>query len=301
MKSLSIQDQEILIQIYDIISNKSLMIMISDKLGQQLDNLIQKTGYSDKIHGVTTIALEKALDIALSSIDLTATDYKSNLTLNKLVSSGLGFAGGFFGLAGISVELPVTTTVMLRAIASIAYENGEDISSIEGRLHCIGVFGLMVNQDNGASFLQSRIDIDRSVGEALGYIGANITGKIALPMITKAMGVIFNRFGITVAEKITAQSMPLVGAIGGATINAIFMDYYQNIAFAYFSLRRLERKYGKELVSKELQNIIAKYSNTEQDIENNTQSQDNMKSVKSTSSRKNSQTRAKSSKNKSVK
>ena len=40
------------------------------------------------------------------------------------------------------LELPVTTTLMLRAIADIARHHGEDLSTLEARLACVEVFAL---------------------------------------------------------------------------------------------------------------------------------------------------------------
>ena len=50
------------------------------------------------------------------------------------------------------------------------------------------------------------------------------------------------------SQKIAAQSLPVVGALGGAVVNTAFMDHYQDIAHAHFTVRRLERTYGRETV-----------------------------------------------------
>jgi hypothetical protein len=39
-----------------------------------------------------------------------------------------------------------------------------------------------------------------------------------------------------------------MGAIGGALINSVFMDYFQDIARGHFIIRRLERIYDPELI-----------------------------------------------------
>jgi hypothetical protein len=60
-----------------------------------------------------------------------------------------------------------------------------------------------------------------------------------------------SRFGITVSEKVAAQAVPVLGAAGGALINTIFIDHFQDIARGHFIVRRLERKYGADLVKEE--------------------------------------------------
>jgi hypothetical protein len=42
--------------------------------------------------------------------------------------------------------------------------------------------------------------------------------------------------------------VPVVGAVGGATVNLLFIKHFQDIAWAHFTMRRLEREYGRELV-----------------------------------------------------
>jgi hypothetical protein len=47
-----------------------------------------------------------------------------------------------------------------------------------------------------------------------------------------------SRFGLVVSDKVAA------GALGGATVNIVFMDHFQRVAHAHFTLRTLERAYG---------------------------------------------------------
>jgi hypothetical protein len=56
---------------------------------------------------------------------------------------------------------------------------------------------------------------------------------------------IASRFGVVVSQKVAAQAVPVVGAIGGAAVNAAFMNHFQAIARGHFTVRRLERAYGK--------------------------------------------------------
>jgi hypothetical protein len=51
-----------------------------------------------------------------------------------------------------------------------------------------------------------------------------------------------------VSEKVAAQAIPLIGAAGGALINTIFIDHFQNMARGHFIIRRLERRYNKDLI-----------------------------------------------------
>ena len=52
-------------------------------------------------------------------------------------------------------------------------------------------------------------------------------------------------FGVVVSQKIGAQALPVIGAFGGAAVNAAFMDHYQDLAKAHFTVRQLEREFGQ--------------------------------------------------------
>ena len=40
----------------------------------------------------------------------------------------------------------------------------------------------------------------------------------------------------------------MIGAVGGALINTIFIDHFQETARGHFIVRRLERTYGTEVI-----------------------------------------------------
>jgi hypothetical protein len=42
--------------------------------------------------------------------------------------------------------------------------------------------------------------------------------------------------------------VPILGAAGGATINALFIDHFQQMASGHFIVRRLEKIHGAEPV-----------------------------------------------------
>jgi hypothetical protein len=62
-----------------------------------------------------------------------------------------------------------------------------------------------------------------------------------------------------VSEKVFVQSVPVIGALGGATINLLFVDHFQDVARGHFTVRRLERKYGKKKVKAQYMKILSEY------------------------------------------
>jgi hypothetical protein len=68
------------------------------------------------------------------------------------------------------------------------------------------------------------------------------------PIVAKLVGDIVTRFGLVVSDMAAASAVPIAGAFGGATVNMIFMDHFQRMARGHFTVRRLERIYGVELI-----------------------------------------------------
>jgi len=77
------------------------------------------------------------------------------------------------------------------------------------------------------------------------------------PVIVRLLAQIAARFNTVVGEKIIAQGVPVVGALGGATINVLFIDHFQDMARGHFIVRRLEREYGEDEVRKRYGELLA--------------------------------------------
>ena len=88
----------------------------------------------------------------------------------------------------------------------------------------------------------------KTVSEAAKHIASQGIGKEAAPVLLKLIEQIATRFGVQVSQKMAAQAVPVIGAAGGALINTLFMDHFQDMAHGHFTVRRLERKYGEEVV-----------------------------------------------------
>jgi len=157
-------------------------------------------------------------------------------------------------LPALAIELPVSATIMLRSIADIARSHGEEISSMEARIACLQVFALGGSSasDNSADigYYSLRALLARSVSEAAQYIAKKGIAEESAPAIVRLITKIAARFSIPVSEKAAAQSVPVIGAFGGALINTMFIDHFQDISEGHFTVRQLERKYGFEVVKK---------------------------------------------------
>jgi hypothetical protein len=63
-------------------------------------------------------------------------------------------------------------------------------------------------------------------------------------------------FGVVLTQKFAAQALPIVGALGGASVNYVFVEHFQETAQGHFTVRRLERAYGKDIVGAEYERLV---------------------------------------------
>jgi hypothetical protein len=204
------------------------------------------------VHDATHAALMKALDVAVSSLGQRRRPQSSD-RMHQIAAAVSGAAGGAFGIAAIGVELPVSTTVMLRSIADIATAAGEDPREMETKLACLTVFALgstRDERDNAAEsgYFAARSALATAVSEAARHLAEKGLQKGSAPALVRLIGLIASRFGVVVSQKAAAQMVPILGAAGGAMINTVFIGHYQDMARGHFAVRALERRYGPEAV-----------------------------------------------------
>jgi hypothetical protein len=203
-------------------------------------------------------ALRAALKLALRTIDINAPPRAANRA-HKLAAAASGALGGAFGLAALPVELPVSTTILLRSIAEIAREEGEDLSAPNAAFACVEVFALGGQADEEAAFESGyfavRAALAKSVSDSARFVAAEGLSAQSAPIIARLISQLAARFGVVVSEKVAAQAAPILGAIGGATVNAAFADHFQTLARGHFIVRRLERKHGASAIAFEYQRL----------------------------------------------
>ena len=91
--------------------------------------------------------------------------------------------------------------------------------------------------------------------EAARFIAERGIVEEGAPILIRFIAQIASRFGVVVTQKLAAQTLPIVGALGGAAVNYAFIDHFQDVARGHFSIRRLERAYGKEIVRAQYERI----------------------------------------------
>jgi len=236
-----------------LLENPGIAAKITNLLGTPIEKgfeLLPKN-WNVKIGEVTREALFKAAHAAVYTMKDAPGEESSNFW-HKITVATTGAIGGFFGLPALAIELPISTTIMLRSIADIARSEGEFISNIESKIACIQVFALggTINGDDASKsgYFAIRSFLARSVTEAAEYMAEKGLAEGGAPALVRLIIQISERFSIQISEKAAAQAIPAIGAAGGALVNTLFIDHFQDMARGHFIVRRLERKYGNEIV-----------------------------------------------------
>jgi hypothetical protein len=259
---LSDEDNKSLQIAFDSLENPGFAARLTNFVGAPIEKGMEML--PDKMSASVTelahSAINKTLDVAISTMDKNAVcGTPSSDGKHKLLVSLSGAAGGAFGLAAMAIELPISTTIMMRSIADIARSEGENIRLIETQLACIEVFALggKSTADDGAEtgYYAVRSMLAKSVSEAAKYIAQKGIAEEGAPVVVRLISKVATRYGIQISEKAAAQAVPILGAAGGAIINLVFIDHFQDMARGHFIVRRLERKYGNELIQLEYERL----------------------------------------------
>lgn len=266
------QDYNDLKAAVELLESPSIIVQISNILGSPVEGMVKilPASVSKKIHGAVEAALHKSANAALWSLD-NEPNRPASTKLHKFYAATSGALGGAFGFTTLFIELPISTTIMMRSVADVARSEGFDLSEFSTKISCIEVFALggATKKDDAAEtgyyisrgfIADSMRHLSKEFSEMIAKNAASSaksfspaqTGKWLAELIEK----VASRFGIVITEKFAAQAVPLIGAATGATLNTLFTDFYQDMARGHFIIKRLEQKYGYETIKAEYKKIL---------------------------------------------
>jgi hypothetical protein len=259
--TLSPEDLAALARAVDQLEHKGFASRLTNALGHEIERLgrMVPANITNVVDRAGESAIRTAFNTALRTLSPRgSTDQR---LAHKAVATLSGTVGGAFGLAALPIELPFSTVVMLRSIAAIARASGEDLSQPEAALACLQVFALGTGKENQlaleSSYFSVRAVLAKSVSEAARFVVNRGLADEGAPVIVRLISQIAARFGVVVSQKVAAQAVPVMGAAGGAAVNYAFIDHFQSIAEGHFTVRRLERVYGPEIVRAEYDRLLA--------------------------------------------
>jgi hypothetical protein len=200
-----------------------LGIQVLNLIGSQTETLLERLPppVRDRLGEGTEAALHWAMKAAQSSRGVVG-DQPG--WMNTAVTTAMGAAGGFGGLPSALAELPITTTILLRAIQGVAVEYDFDPAAENVQFDCLQVFSAAgpLARDDGAdlAFISTRL---------------TVTGPVLHGLIAR----VAPRLATVLGQKLAAQTVPVLGAVAGAATNYAYTSYYQEIAHVHFGLRKL--------------------------------------------------------------
>jgi len=198
-----------------------------EAMGQRVFGMAWESVQARAREAVEDVLL-KAHDLA--TIGLGAHGEKDSwMWMNRMAATASGAATGFAGLPGLLIDIPVTTSLMLRSIAEIARDHGEDIASDEGKRACLEVLAQGGPKTEGD---------DAEIGY---WTTRAALSRLPMEVLARTVA---TRFGVVLSEKLIAQMVPVAGAVAGGGLNWIFMGYYQDMARVHFTIREIERRTG---------------------------------------------------------
>jgi len=227
--------------------SRGLLLRLTAMFGRRIDalrNSISQTG--ERFGGTTWTQLTQRVQEAVEDTLWASYNYATfgleavphivrpkrprNNVLHRLATTASGVASGFVGLPGVLFDIPFTTTTILRSIAQVARDSGEDLAVEDTRRACLEVlaFGGPGGKDD-----------DTEIGYWATRLGVN---HLTVSLLIRSAA---SRFGLVLSEKFLAQAVPVAGAITGGALNYAFTEYYQNMAQVHFCLRALERRTGE--------------------------------------------------------
>ena len=198
-------------------------VRLLNMLGGRAEDLLQKL--PDPVRAGLTDATEVALTTAMQAASRSRTAVPDQAPwVNTAVATAMGAAGGLGGLPSALVELPVTTTMLLRTIQGVAVHHGFDPASQNVQFDCIRVFSAAgpLESDDGAD---------------LGFFSVRLT--LSGGAMHKMIAAVAPRLATVLGQKLAAQTVSVLGAVAGATTNYVYASYYRQIAHVHFGLRKL--------------------------------------------------------------
>src|SRR3954468_8038001 len=173
--TLDQNDSQALADAVHLLESPGLAVQIAEIIGKPIqygvgylpDAIVRRIG--DTTYAALRTALHAAVCTMRNERGITPSQ-----RIHKMLATLSGAAGGVFGLPALAIELPVSTTIILRSVADIARGQGENIRDIDTQLACLEVFafGGQTNAEGSAEsgYFATRAALAKAVSNAAQYI-----------------------------------------------------------------------------------------------------------------------------------
>lgn len=214
----------------------ALVLRLGGEVEKQLAHL--PPGLRDRLDGLSRAFLAQAMSAA--RLGRHAPDLGPAAA--PMAAALAGAAGGAGGLPTALAELPVTTALILHAIAREAERQGFDTDLPAVRAECLRVLcqGSPLSHDDG-------------VETAL--LGARLA--LSGPAVQKLVATLAPGLSSLLARTLAARAVPVLGAVSGAALNTLFLRHFRELAKVRFGLLRLAETHGAERIYAEFARAAA--------------------------------------------
>ena len=140
---------------------------------------------------------------------------------------------------------------------------GRICRSWKSRLACLEIFALGTGSSRkrlDVGYYATRALLTKLAGDASAYLIERGAVSASTPAVNSLISEIVTRFGVIASERVAASALPVLGAIGGAAVNVLFMNHFQRIAQGHFIVRRLERLYGSAPVRRRYHELYPRHA-----------------------------------------
>ena len=167
-----------------------------------------------------------------------------------LLAGGSGALFGIAGGLGLVADLPTLLTLTFRTIHRVGLCYGEDLAAPERRRLPVAVFALASanSMEEKAEALHAIDSVEEAGDSNTGVDGISRAAQRELAKDSVAFSL--NNLGKSLARNLgwrkAGESLPVVGALVGGSVNAWYLRDLARAAQYSFQLRWLRQKYGHE-------------------------------------------------------
>ncbi len=235
-----------------LLERPSLAARLSSFIGSPLEQGMARlpASWRARVGSLAHDALVKAMETAARTLH--SAPREASPRLHKMLGSISGAGGGAFGLLGLTVEVPLSTMLIMRAILDIARGEGEDVAHAPTRLAALEVFALGGNAHSDdateSGYYAVRAALAGTVSEAARHFAQKGLSAEGAPALARLITMVAARYKVQLTQKAAGMLVPGIGAAAGATINLMFISHFQDVSRGHFTVRRLEREYGRDAV-----------------------------------------------------
>jgi uncharacterized protein (DUF697 family) len=245
-----------------LLEKKSIAINLANFFGSAVETIgsLLPASYRDSISKTNLVLIDKSWEFTISTMKSpNEPPGKEKEHIFWVTVSG---AIGGVGIITLFLELPVTTVLMLRSVADIAKDEGEDYNQFETKITSLESFALggnVVDDHTGETgYYAIRNILHKPLEESSKYIAQKGMAGMGAPFAVQLFAKIGARYQTIIAAQTAAKAIPIAGAVTGALVNVVFIDFFQDKARGHFIVKRLEKKYGEDTIRKTYHAIQAK-------------------------------------------